>query len=156
VSKIGESKGELRLILHFPVAYPLYVKTLRKLYRDVALAQRPSLGLRFKLCSQLVESVYLLHSVDWVHYALWSDNVLVLLPSYTPSWESLQASELRICGFEAARPETDTSMGPYDNAIARNVYRHPERWGTPREMFRRSHDMYGECLLLLPSSVAKS
>ncbi|KAJ9413177.1 hypothetical protein QL093DRAFT_1119146 [Fusarium oxysporum] len=141
-SNIGESKGELRLISHFPVASPLHVKTLRQLYRDVALAQRPSLGLRFKLCSQLAESVYLLHSVDWVHHALRSDNVLVLLPSHTPSREILQASELRICGFEAARPESDTSMGPYDNAIARNVYRHPERWGTPREMFRQSHDIY--------------
>ncbi|KNB19406.1 hypothetical protein FOXG_16692 [Fusarium oxysporum f. sp. lycopersici 4287] len=148
-SNIGESKGELRLISHFPVASPLHVKTLRQLYRDVALAQRPSLGLRFKLCSQLAESVYLLHSVDWVHHALRSDNVLVLLPSHTPSREILQASELRICGFEAARPESDTSMGPYDNAIARNVYRHPERWGTPREMFRQSHDIYALGVVLL-------
>jgi hypothetical protein len=145
-SKIGESKGELRLISHFPVASPPHVKNLRQLYRDVALAQRPSLGLRFKLCSQLAESVYLLHSVDWVHHALRSDNVLVLLPSHTISRESLQVSELRICGFEAARPETDTSMGPYDDEMARNVYRHPERWGTPREMFHRSHDVYGKWL----------
>ncbi|KAF4414639.1 kinase-like (PK-like) [Fusarium acutatum] len=155
-SKIDESKRELRLISHFPITSPLHVKTLRQLYRDVVLTQRPSLGFRFKLCSQLAESVYLLHSVDWVHHALRSDNVLVLLPSHTLSRESLQASELRICGFEAARPETDTSIGPYDNAIARNVYRHPERWGTPREMFRQSHDVYGERLLLLPSSVTKS
>ncbi|KAF7558233.1 hypothetical protein G7Z17_g98 [Cylindrodendrum hubeiense] len=148
-SRVGESAGELRLISRFPDVSPSHVKTLRQLYRGTAMAQRPSLSLRFELCSQLAESIYLLHSVDWVHRALRSDNVLVLLPPHAPSQARLQAMELRICGFEAARPETDKSTGPYDNAIANNVYRHPERWGTPRETFHRSHDVYALGVVLL-------
>jgi len=87
--------------------------------------------------------------VDWVHRALRSDNVLLIFSNDDLDRATLLRAELRICGFEASRPSADSSLGPYDNELAKNVYRHPNRWGTPREIFTQVHDVYSLGVILL-------
>ncbi|EAS31018.1 uncharacterized protein CIMG_06497 [Coccidioides immitis RS] len=148
--QISANSGQLRLIscLSGSNATPT-TRTLVGLYHGIKPDQRPSLGLRFNMCHQLAESLFLLHSVDWVHRALRSENVLFLFPDESLNRAALQRAEIRICGFEASRPSVDSSLGPYDNQLARNVYRHPKRWGTPRETFTQVHDVYSLGVILL-------
>jgi serine/threonine protein kinase len=149
-SQISETSARVRLISQIPDSETTpTIRTLADIYRGIKSDQRPSLGLRFSMCHQLAESLFLLHSVDWVHRALRSDNVLIILPNDDLDRAALKLAELRICGFEASRPVTDSSLGPYDNQLSRNVYRHPKRWGTPRELFTQVHDVYSLGVILL-------
>lgn len=145
-SKISESLGQLRLVFELPTSRAPALKTLLSCYEGIKAEQRPSLGFRFLLCHHLAQSLYLFHSVGWIHRAFRSENILFLLPSETVDQVNLKAAELRICGFEASRLENDKSLGPYDNLLSRNVYRHPDRWGTPLKNFTQHHDIYGGSL----------
>ncbi|WEW59273.1 hypothetical protein PRK78_004742 [Emydomyces testavorans] len=149
-NQISATSGQLRLLSHISDsnATPT-IRTLAGLYRGTKPDQRPSLGLRFRMCHQLAESLFLLHSVNWVHRALRSENVLVIFPNEDLDRAALQRAEIRICGFQAARPAADSSLGPYDNQLAMNVYRHPKRWGTPRETFTQVHDVYSLGVIFL-------
>lgn len=149
-SQISENSGQLRLLSRISKldATPT-IRTLAGLYSGIKSDQRPSLGVRFGMCHQLAESLFLLHSVDWVHRALRSDNILFIFPDDNLDKAALPHAELRICGFEASRPSADSSLGPYDNQLSRNVYRHPKRWGTPRETFTQIHDVYSLGVVLL-------
>ena len=149
-SRISETSGQLHLISSISdSSHTLTIRTLAGLYRTIKSDQRPPLGLRFSMCYQLAESLFLLHSVNWVHRALRSDNVIFIFSDDDLDRVTLQRSELRICGFEASRPSTDSSLGPYDDQLARNVYRHPKRWGTPQETFAQVHDVYSLGVILL-------
>jgi serine/threonine protein kinase len=149
-SQISEASGKVRLISQIldPETTPT-IRTLADVFRGIKSDQRPSLGLRFSMCHQLADSLFLLHSVDWVHRALRSDNVLIIFPNDDLDKTALKRAELRVCGFETSRPATDSSLGPYDNQLSRNVYRHPKRWGTPRELFTQVHDVYSLGVILL-------
>jgi hypothetical protein len=113
---------------------------------------KPDLGHRFRLCWQLAQSLIGMHSVGWLHRGLRSENV-VYFPPMVPSLdnESLVLHFFKhfvISGFDSSRLETDFSLGPYDNTIDKNIYRHPERWGAPRRTFSRIHDIYGEYIFI--------
>ena len=152
-SQISETSGQVHLISSIPSISDsnstLTIRTLAGLYRTIKSDQRPPLGLRFSICYQLAESLFLLHSVDWVHRALRSDNIIFIFSDDDLDRAALKRAELRICGFEASRPSVDSSLGPYDNQLARNVYRHPKRWGTPQETFDQAHDVYSLGVILL-------
>lgn len=149
-SQISETSGQIRLISYISDSSATStVRTLASLYRGIKSDQRSSLGLRFHMCHQLAESLFLLHSVNWVHRALRSDNVLLIFSNDDLDRAALLRAELRICGFEASRPSADSSLGPYDNELAKNLYRHPNRWGTPREIFTQVHDVYSLGVILL-------
>lgn len=45
-------------------------------------------------------------------------------------------------GFEHSRPEVDFSHGLADDGLERDVYRHPDRQGTPEKLFSKIHDIY--------------
>ncbi|KAF3491799.1 uncharacterized protein GIQ15_01316 [Arthroderma uncinatum] len=149
-NQISASSGQLRLISYISDSDTTpTIRTLADLYRSIRPDKRPSLGLRFSMCHQLAESLFLLHSVNWVHRALRSENVLFVFPDENLDRAALQGAKIRICGFEASRPSTDSSLGPYDNQLKWNVYRHPKRWGTPRETFTRIHDIYSVGVMML-------
>ena len=152
-SQVSETSGKLHLISSISSipnsSSTLTIRTLAGLYRTIKSDQRPPLGLRFSMCYQLAESLFLLHSVNWVHRALRSDNIIFIFSNDDLDRAAVKRAELRICGFEASRPEIDSSLGPYDNQLARNVYRHPKRWGTPQETFAQVHDVYSLGVILL-------
>ncbi|KAI5797352.1 hypothetical protein DFH27DRAFT_625475 [Peziza echinospora] len=134
---------------------------------------RPVLGSRFSLAHKLAETLYLLHTVGWVHKSLRSENVVFFLPSTTSTTSSTttttttpQSSSLKpptsptpttlpdittpyLFGFDYSRRESDFSSRRHDDALKRNIYRHPRRWGLPRERFGKVHDIYALGVLLL-------
>lgn len=116
---------------------------------------KPGLGIRMKLAYALAESLGHLHSVGWVHKSLRSENIIFLPEAATSqSTELLEIAILeqpRIFGFEYSRLDSDFSSGRPDYDIKRNIYRHPQRWGQPSEMFSKIHDIYG--IFSLPNKV---
>ncbi|KAF1828902.1 hypothetical protein BDW02DRAFT_511219 [Decorospora gaudefroyi] len=120
---------------------------------------RPELGTRVKLAMALMKSVRMLHLYGWVHKSLRSENVLLLpanaksqadkgTPPANPQNMSVDLAEPRIAGFEYARPESDFSSASPQHDLSENLYRHPARWGVPRERFGKSHDMYALGVIL--------
>jgi serine/threonine protein kinase len=125
------------------------VTSLLHLIKSGKSSFKPSLGSRFKLCHILAQSLSLFHSVNWIHRAFRSENILFFTSENFVDGPTLD--DPKICGFDVCRPENDFSTGPYDDIIPRNVYRHPDRWGTPKKTFTKYHDIYCEDVLR-PSS----
>lgn len=133
---------------------------VRKALKD---SLRPTLGIRFRLCRTLAESMYLLHTVGWVHKSFRSENILFFpkqssessplatisggseetpqpmasASEYSPTWEPW------IFGFEYSRRQADFSTRRVQDSLSENLYRHPDRWGYPKERFHKIHDIYG-------------
>jgi hypothetical protein len=112
------------------------------------LGVKPDLAQRFRLCWQLSQSVISMHSAGWLHRGLRSDNV-ICFPPKTPKLEreplaSYFFDHFAISGFDSSRLEKHFSLGPYDNAIHKDIYRHPDRWGAPRRTYSRLDDIYGK------------
>ena len=117
---------------------------------------RPNLTARVKLAHTLAETVQLLHSVGWVHKSLRSEKILFLRAAEPesgnpanskPKTESLDLHHPRIFGFEFSRLESDYTSLSADLEIRRNIYRHPDRWGYPKQAFSKVHDIYGSSIV---------
>ena len=102
--------------------------------------RKPSLDARFRLCYKLAQSLSLLHSVNWIHRSIRSENILFFNDAALEG----DLEEPYLCGFEACRLENDLSTGPWDDKPGRNGYRHPDRWGIPKKLFTKHHDIYGK------------
>jgi hypothetical protein len=138
--------------------------SLHELVSQKASHLRPQLGDRFKLAYALAESTFLLHSVGWIHKGMRSQNIVFFRKktsetlkdtggrSMQPpadsgrldSEEIVGNYELKLMGFEAARLESETSLRVGDFDVSLNIYRHPERWGTPTQSYTTSHDLYSK------------
>lgn len=114
---------------------------------------KPNLAQRFRLCWQLSQSLISMHSVGWLHRGLRSENAICIPPNATKLNQEPLVSyffdNFVISGFDSSRLERDFSLGPYDNVIEKNVYRHPDRWGGPRRTYSRLDDIYGMWNLLM-------
>jgi serine/threonine protein kinase len=106
--------------------------------------RRPTLGQKFKLAGVLAETVFQLHSVNWLHKSIRSENVL--LPRHSTV---IEYSKPYLVGFEFSRDENDRSTTEHDDILARNIYRHPDRHGPPEERFTVLHDIYALGVTLL-------
>lgn len=124
-------------------------------YLSCRPSSRPNLTARVKLAHTLAETVQLLHSVGWVHKSLKSERILFLrapesergsLAIAQPKTESLDLDHPRIFGFEFSRLESDDTSLRADLEIRRNIYRHPDRWGQPKQAFSKIHDIYGSSI----------
>ncbi|KAF7553410.1 hypothetical protein G7Z17_g3647 [Cylindrodendrum hubeiense] len=116
---------------------------------------RPTLSERFAMARALALTVFQLHSVNWLHKSIRSENVLI------PWRKSSQAPETEVpmtecdyarpvlVGFEFAREEGDVSTLEQDSQPGRNVYRHPDRQGPPDSRFSAQHDAYALGVVLL-------
>lgn len=106
--------------------------------------RRPTLGERFKLAHTLAETVFQLHSVDWLHKSIRSENVLL------PRKESkINYSTPYLVGFEFSRVESERSTTERDDILDRDIYRHPDRQGQPEDRFMVLHDLYALGVTLL-------
>lgn len=107
---------------------------------------RPTLNERFAMARVLVQTVFQLHSVDWLHKSIRSENVIFgyredpLRPTY---------GHPLLVGFEYSRSERDTSSTEYDDKLERNIYRHPDRQGLPEDRFNALYDIYSLGVVLL-------
>jgi len=138
------AEPNFQLVSRIPEAVDPQPQTLFDIISSVSFG-KPSLGDRFLLGHQLSQSMSLFHSVGWRHRAFRSSNVLYFQSpgSSTSPSDRISLHNPYICGFEASRLQPETSSGPYDNDIICNIYRHPDRWGTPKKEFNKAHDIYG-------------
>ncbi len=108
--------------------------------------QRPTLNERFAMARAVVKTVFQLHSVDWLHKSIRSENVLFGLRG-DPSAPNYARPLL--VGFEFSRLEKDRSTTEQDGRLDRNIYRHPDRQGLPEDRFNSLHDIYALGVVLL-------
>lgn len=108
---------------------------------------RPTLDQRFAMARCLVKTLFHLHSVDWLHKSIRSNNILF---GYDPSSATRpDYSHPYLVGFEFSRDERDRSTTDQDDQLDRNIYRHPDRQGPPEKRFSAMHDHYALGVVLL-------
>ncbi|RPB12606.1 hypothetical protein P167DRAFT_605742 [Morchella conica CCBAS932] len=111
-------------------------------------SKKPSVTTRLKLAYNLAESLYLLHTVGWVHKNLNSENIVFFTPENSSAGSSGSIYEAPwIVGFEYSRQESDFSSNRMEDRIEKNIYRHWERWGKPTARSAKIHDIYGVIFL---------
>jgi len=104
---------------------------------------RPTLGQRFQIAKTLATTVFQLHSIGWLHKSIRSENILFF------GAPDQMYSQQYLVGFEFSRDENDTSTTEQDDALERNIYRHPDRQGPPDTRFSVLHDIYSLGVVLL-------
>jgi hypothetical protein len=102
---------------------------------------RPSLPTRLKIALLVASSIWYLHSTDWVHKGLRSENIVF------PTLQALHAPSPFLCGFDYSRPaDSDATTKRILGNPWHELYRHPRtQFDVPREGnngFRKLYDMY--------------
>jgi hypothetical protein len=105
---------------------------------------RPTLEERFAMARCLVQTIANLHSVDWLHKSIRSENIIFGYHSSRQDYE-----HPLLVGFEFSRDEKDRSTTEQDDRLERNIYRHPDRQGPPEKRFNALHDIYSLGVVLL-------
>jgi serine/threonine protein kinase len=105
-----------------------------------------SLTARIRLAHSIARSLMYLHSVNWLHKGLRSDNIIFFVSGDREPDMDTQI----VAGFEYARPdlsdeETDKPRGRFEH----NIYRHPEVLGAHNPRSRKSHDIYSLGVILI-------
>jgi hypothetical protein len=102
---------------------------------------KPSLTSRIKIASLVSSSIWYLHSTQWLHKGLRSENIVFQSKEFSAPLPLL-------CGFDYSRPidvEETTTERPLQN-LWHDLYRHPgTQFDAPREGrhgFRRLYDVY--------------
>lgn len=103
-----------------------------------------SLSTRFDIARELAKSVTYVHSFGFVHKNIRPEAILNI--GYTLAGHHA----MYLLGFEDFRHEDGWTKRRGDDAVEKNLYRHPSRQGSsPREDYVMQHDIYslGVCLL---------
>jgi hypothetical protein len=112
---------------------------------------RPTLGQRFRIARSLAETLFQFHSVGWLHKSIRSENIL-LFPNNN---QQIEYTHPYLVGFEFSRDVLDRSNTEQDGLLKRNIYRHPDRQGSPSDEkdldrpFTLLHDIYALGVVLL-------
>ncbi|KAK3370363.1 prion-inhibition and propagation-domain-containing protein [Podospora didyma] len=121
-------------------------RSLRELLEDRS-SSLPSLTMRVSLMRSIVQAIEKLHSVNWLHKGLCSENIIFF---HTARGDGAsQLGEPYLTGFDYSRPQAAVSMSSSapNKTMAEDLYRHPGVQGGPREGsrrlgFRKRHDIY--------------
>ncbi|KAK0709391.1 hypothetical protein B0T26DRAFT_754608 [Lasiosphaeria miniovina] len=115
----------------------------KSLWEYMSSSYKPSLSARLQLARELARSVLLLHSANWMHKALSSDNVV-----FFPRSDERPLESPFIVGFDYSRP---ANLGAPSQKLQKNaridIYRHPKclkAYG-----FQKCYDIYSLGLVLL-------
>jgi hypothetical protein len=139
------SKTSFQLISAFPAGFQEGFQTLAEIIRSWRGSQKPSLDRRLGVCHILAQTLSQCFSVGWRHRSIRSSNILFFFREIDLPTLGDQILETPIlCGFEESRLHDDHSVKKHsDDSIESNIYRHPDRWGTPCAEFDIYHDLYG-------------
>jgi serine/threonine protein kinase len=120
---------------------------------------RPTLGQRFRIARSLAETLFQFHSVGWLHKSIRSENILLFPHPQNPNddhnRQQIDYSRPYLMGFEFSRDILDRSNTEQDGLLKRNLYRHPDRQGSPSDEkdpdrpFTLLHDIYALGVVLL-------
>ncbi|KAM0278714.1 hypothetical protein ACHAQH_005007 [Verticillium albo-atrum] len=93
--------------------------------------QRPALGDRIELAFRLASAVSLLHSTNWIHKSLRSDNIFFA--------SAAAITSPYLCGFQYSRPSQEASMEKRPTGMAMlDMYYHPttvDGWTKIKEIY---------------------
>ncbi|KAL8735413.1 MAG: hypothetical protein Q9166_000959 [cf. Caloplaca sp. 2 TL-2023] len=137
---------------------------------------RSTIKHRLQLAYTLSLTIYQLHLVGWVHKSIRSENILffpdvsapannVPGPDAAPAVpDALLDRRTRerylepwLFGFEYSRViSQDSDLAVTDTSIAKNIYRHPDRWNAPTHRFGAIHDIYALGTVLLEIGLWRS
>jgi Prion-inhibition and propagation len=130
----------------------------------------PSLADRVALAGKITASILYLHSVNWLHKSLRSENVVFFPEPFDHSYEddngddddkekdkenedaAVDYNKPYLSGFDYARPSRSGEMTEKPPELARyDIYRHPRVQGgsSSSESFKKSFDIYSLGLVLL-------
>jgi serine/threonine protein kinase len=119
----------------------------------------PDLGDRFKLAHTLAVALWSLHSLDWLHKSLSSNNILFFPSAFSTSATGATAASATIpdisspylLGFDASRPDHLTEMSiASKNPSSMDLHRHPHSLnGLEKKPYCKSYDIYSLGLVLL-------
>lgn len=139
--------------------------TLKQVLTEQDTYKLPDLGSRFDLAACLAISLWSLHSLDWLHKAFSSENVLFFQderPKSPPPTPSSQLSKFdfsapavslanpRIVGFASSRPDHNQEMTVVSrNETSADLHRHPLSLGACHEKYRKPFDIYSLGVMLL-------
>jgi len=110
---------------------------------------KPRINDRIRLAHAVASCLLYLHSVNWLHKGLRSQNIVF----FRTKEGKIDIGNPYLSGFEfarPARPEEQTEV-PRDN-VEHDIYRHPSTQGTRlafRENFRKSFDIYSFGVVLV-------
>jgi serine/threonine protein kinase len=108
--------------------------------------EKPSLTKRIGLTHAIAQSLMYLHSVNWLHKAFRSDNIVFFNP---PGQEPDYATPT-VSGFEYARPDLlkEITEKPSEN-FEHDIYRHPEAIMGSGVRSKKSYDIYSLGVILV-------
>jgi hypothetical protein len=119
----------------------------------------PDLDERVRLAHTLAVALWSLHSLDWLHKSLCSNNILFFPSAISASATRATASAALVpdisspylVGFDASRPDMDTEMSVASrNPSILDLHRHPlSLSGLSRRPYCKSYDIYSLGLVLL-------
>ncbi|KAI4592011.1 hypothetical protein KJ359_011958 [Pestalotiopsis sp. 9143b] len=132
--------------------------TLHKLM-STSEFKTPDLNDRIGLARTLSVALLSLHSLDWLHKSLCSNNILFFPSPFSASATQATAtaalvpdiSNPYLVGFDASRPDLDIEMSvvPKNPSIL-DLHRHPKLLSGPsRRPYCKSYDLYSLGLVLL-------
>ena len=113
------------------------------------------LNVRLGIAVALTRALSNLHAVGWDCYtkAFAVGTVLFFSKQHDePSDEArsqIDYSRPFLFGFDLSRPLLGSSDNTKEFRRSRQIHTHPDRWGTPRETFCPSHDIYSMGVILL-------
>ncbi|MCJ1392981.1 hypothetical protein MMC18_005853 [Xylographa bjoerkii] len=113
-------------------------------------SRKPSLTARIKLASSISNSISYLHSTNWLHKGLRSQNIVFLDdPAH------INFGQPYLCGFDYSRPAEASNLTqapPQDPE--QDIYRHPDVQGSASRDgksggFKKVHDIYSLGIVLM-------
>lgn len=115
-------------------------------------SRKPRVTDRIALATAVANCILYLHSVNWLHKGLRSNNIVFFRCEKT---KKIEFSKPYISGFDFARPERlrpdEETEIPVDS-LEYNLYRHPNTQDTNlglRETYRKSFDVYSLGVVLV-------
>ncbi|KIY02524.1 uncharacterized protein Z520_00989 [Fonsecaea multimorphosa CBS 102226] len=114
--------------------------------------ETPSLNLRLSYAITLLETLLQIHTADWLHKELRSNNILFIRgpQSNNASDEDILLSPIYVAGYVYARVDHPNELTePTGSHFENNLYRHPLSMGSSRVSYRKSFDIFSVgCVLL--------
>jgi serine/threonine protein kinase len=118
------------------------------LYSQLLSDSKPSLTQRIALAHTIARSLMYLHSVNWLHKGLRSNNIMFFFPKTTsgrPSYSSPIVS-----GFEYSRVDlVDEFTELIPEHSEHDIYRHPQTLASVHLRSKKSHDIYSLGIILI-------
>lgn len=104
-----------------------------------------SLEGRFGIAKRVATSLWTLHTDSWVHKSFRSQSIVFFLEQGGIT----TCRDPYLVNFEYSRPANQNTTWTWDQDEDKNLYRHPERQGSPTRSFDKTHDVYALGVVLL-------